>query len=397
MRYQSFDPSNCGFPQPRVPVLPPLGRRALAWRGPTAARALTTAPNARFYTRGRYAMTEAYRLCGVGPDAPLLAPAYHCRTMLDPAIRLGADVLLYPVTQALKPDLAGLAACLAASAKRPAALLVTHYFGFAQALDELLAFCRESGLALIEDCAHCLFLPGQSAQIGLQGRYCVSSPYKFFAIEDGGVLWANQQAPLPTQPLQAQGMVQEIKGLARAAQRAWSQTPLDDTAAYGAAASVDTAGNEGEDRLHDSETPSAYYDVSAEHAQALAVSRLLLGHTDTERLSRLRRSHYRAWLQAVSGLPNCQPLYADLPQDTVPYMFPLRIDHPEQHFYQLKRSGVPVWRWDDMAVSSCAPAMDFRTHLLHLPCHQALTPNQMRWMTGTVAAVMTGQTVGGSS
>jgi hypothetical protein len=83
MRYLSFDPSNCGFPKPRVPVLPPLSRGALAWHSPPATSALTTAPNARFYTRGRYAMTEAYRLCGVGPDAPLLAPAYHCRTMLQ--------------------------------------------------------------------------------------------------------------------------------------------------------------------------------------------------------------------------------------------------------------------------------------------------------------------------
>ena len=296
--------------------------------------------------------------------------------------------------KALKPDLAGLAACLAASTKRPAALLVTHYFGFTQALDELLVFCNESGIALIEDCAHCLFLPNNPARTGLQGRYCVSSPYKFFPIEDGGVLWANQEAPLPPQPLQAQGMVQEIKGLARAAQRAWRQVPLDAAIAHNAAANA--VGAEGDDRLHDSEALSPYYDVSAEHTQALAVSRQLLGHTDTELMSQRRRSHYRSWLQAVTGLPHCQPLFADLPQDTVPYMFPLRIDHPEKHFYQLKRLGVPVWRWDDIAVSSCAPAMDFRTHLLHLPCHQALTPEQMRWMTGTMAAVLTGQTAKGS-
>jgi dTDP-4-amino-4,6-dideoxygalactose transaminase len=69
-------------------------------------------------------------------------------------------------------------------------------------------------------------------------------------------------------------------------------------------------------------------------------------------------------------------------------MFPLYIDHPETHFFALKRLGVPIWRWDDMAVSDCAVAADFRLHLLHIPCHQELTPEQMNWMTGTIQQVM---------
>jgi hypothetical protein len=73
-------------------------------------------------------------------------------------------------------------------------------------------------------------------------------------------------------------------------------------------------------------------------------------HTNTQRLAKRRRQHYQQWVSAVAG--------------------------------------VPIWRWDDMAVSDCAVATHYRLHLLHLPCHQELTAEQMAWMTHTVAGVM---------
>jgi hypothetical protein len=69
-------------------------------------------------------------------------------------------------------------------------------------------------------------------------------------------------------------------------------------------------------------------------------------------------------------------------------MFPLLIATPDPHFYQLKQLGLPIWRWDDMAVSGCAVAAGMRLHLLHLPCHQSLSDSQMAWMTNSVAEVV---------
>ena len=101
-------------------------------------------------------------------------------------------------------------------------------------------------------------------------------------------------------------------------------------------------------------------------------------YTNTQRLAERRRAHYEQWVKAVAGLPHCRPLFAELPAHCVPYMFPLVIDYPEPHFFVLKHLGVPIWRWDDMAVSGCAVAAQYR---LHLPCHQERTAEQMAWMT----------------
>lgn len=389
MEYQTFDPTSCGFPRPHVPVLPALSRHSLRLRNQTAPHSLTTAPNSRFYTRGRYALTDAYQLCGVGPDSTLLAPAYHCRTMIDPAIRLGGSVVLYPLQPNLQPDLDGLIAGLRACTKPPAALLLTHYFGFPQPIDALLDLCESRGIALIEDCSHCLFLPSDPTSLGLRGRYSVSSPYKFFPVEDGGILWANDDAALPLQQTRSPGLEQELKGVVRSLQRAVAAVALPDTELPLHQTARQTQASAGIDSLRSVDGTSVQYDAASERTRSLGISRWALCHTDTSRLAERRRAWYQEWINTVAGLPNCQALFPVLPKDCVPYMFALRIQQPEIHFHVLKRLGVPVWRWDDMAVSSCAVAMNYRTHLLHLPCHQELTDLQMHWLSATVARVMT--------
>jgi hypothetical protein len=50
---------------------------------------------------------------------------------------------------------------------------------------------------------------------------------------------------------------------------------------------------------------------------------------------------------------------------------------------------MPIWRWDEMAVSNCPIASSYRLRLLHLPCHQELTATEMDWMTSVLIAVCT--------
>lgn len=130
-----------------------------------------------------------------------------------------------------------------------------------------------------------------------------------------------------------------------------------------------------------------------EHLHSLVCSRWVMRHTNLQRLAERRRQHYQQWVKSLAGLPSCRALFPALPVDCVPYMFPLVIDHPETHFFAFKHLGVPIWRWDDMAVSDCAVATRYRLHLLHLPCHQELTTEQMAWMTRAVVGVMRSQPI----
>ena len=88
MKIARFDPAPCGFPKPRIPPLPhriqlrPCG----CWQAVFSQR--KRKGQFRSFSRGRYALAEAYRLAGLKRDTTLLAPAYHCLMMLDPAINM---------------------------------------------------------------------------------------------------------------------------------------------------------------------------------------------------------------------------------------------------------------------------------------------------------------------
>ncbi len=405
MQYQRFDPTTCGFPKPRVPVLPALRWQSLGRGTQSEFRQLGTHANACDFTLGRYALAQAYLQCGVGRQGTLLAPAYHCRTMLDPAISLGADIELYHLALDLSPDLASLADCVSRCAQPVKALLVSHYFGFSQNLEPLVEFCAQHGLALIEDCSHALFnlaaagAGGARHAIGHTGRFGIASPYKFFPSEDGGVLWANGDYRLQTSQQRTPRIIQELKGLLHAVQRAQAGTEEPDVNQLDAQISAVSGKLQltGRDQTLQSAAPSPYYVSGEAHLKNLRGSRWIMRHTNVKRLVDRRRANYRQWLAAIAGLPHCQALFPELPADCVPYMFPLLIERPEIHFFALKQLGVPVWRWDDMAVSTCPVATSYRLTLLHLPCHQELSERQMTWLTTAVQKVFRQLPVGGTA
>jgi perosamine synthetase len=395
LSYHRFDPGPCDFPQPRVPALPPLSWSQLS-RG---ARAHGNVP-VRRYARGRYALRAAYELAGVGPRGALLAPAYHCRTMLDGAMRLGADVALYPLTAELEPEPAGLERAVASCATAPAALLFTHYFGLPRDISPVALWCRERGIALIEDCSHALVIGLDTASedcridmpMGRSGRYAASSPYKFHPCPDGGVLWSPQRAPLPAAPTHRPGWVAQTRGL----WQGWRQASVRRASPSPAQVDpeLDTLANRcvvaGRDWIETDPIPglSPEYDPAEESLGSLAISRWIEHHADVGLLLQRRRERYAQWSDAVRDLTGCRPLFRTLSPGSTPYMFPLLVDEPPRRFYPLKLLGMPIWRWDDMAVSQCPVSQRYRQGVFHLPCHQAISDAEMDWMTAAVRRVM---------
>ena len=218
----------------------------------------------------------------------------------------------------------------------------------------------------------------------------MASPYKFFPIEDGGLLWANEPDRLTLYERPSRTPTQEFKGILHLLQRALNSTPAPNARLIGDEIRM-LSGLElskGCDALVGDEKISGYYEPADENLPSLASSRWIMRHTKIDRLAARRRENYMQWVNAVAGLPCCQALYPELPIDCVPYMFPLLIDRPETHFFSLKQLGVPIWRWDGMAVSRCAVAANYRLRLLHLPCHQELTTERMAWITHAVQQVM---------
>lgn len=390
--YQVFDPASCHFPRPRVPVLPQDIELAAGDDEVQLRNAVSLAGKGVYFARGRYALGEAYRRAGLDSGGALLAPAYHCVTMLDPALAFGADVLLYPLNADLTPDREGLDRLADSAVKPIKALLATHFFGFVRDFSWLKGWCDAHGIVLVEDCSHSLFSERYQAKgAGRYGQFVASSPYKFFPSADGGWLYAPEVAALrggDTQPAswlaELRGMKQRLDAVGRL-----RVGPADIAALDGdLAALAEKAPVPGEDRQQQRPAQSPQYEIGAERRAALRSSRWVIGHSSLSNIIQRRQANYRRWLQVVAGLPGCRPLYPELPEPVVPYMFPLYIEHPMPHFHWLKQLAVPVWRWDEMAISVCPVAADYRLHLLHLPCHQALSDDEMEWLLAAVTKVL---------
>ena len=389
LRLARFDPSPFGFPKPKVPLL--ATPAAHADYRQAAGIAGDRLRHFRSFTRGRYALHEAYRLSGIGRGTTLMAPAYHCVTMLDPAIALEADILLYPLTPDLAPDLGRLDALFAAAGSPVKALLATHFFGLAQDFAQLKSWCDANGIALVEDCSHVLFTEAfQAKGTGGFGRYVTASPYKFFPCEDGGLLYAADEGLLDgTVPVRP-GLIDEFRGVKRVLEKLWTRTPTPGIEPMLAHLSQLAGGPPAATELQYSDylQPSALYDDSESGRMALRLSHRLTLTLGLDSIAGPRRRNYGRWLEAVASLPNCHPLYPVLPDDCIPYMFPLVIDRPAPHFFWLKKLGMPIWRWDEMAVSECDVSRHCQLHLLHLPCHQSLSDDEMSWMIAAVQNVL---------
>jgi perosamine synthetase len=390
--YQVFDPSSCHFPMPRVPVLP----RGFEQAGADDAGLLRDVPSLAgqglHFSRGRYALGEAYRRAGLDVSSTLLAPAYHCVTMLDPALLLGADVLLYPLTTDLAPEMETLDTLLEQSVKPVKVLLATHYFGFVRDFSLLKKWCDARNIQLIEDCSHTLFTECYQAMgAGLQGDYVASSPYKFFPCTDGGWLYAPNPLRLADAVTKPANWLSELRGIKQLLESSRQPHigPVDIARLDGQIASLVAKPPEAAlDQRCARPAQSSQYQHDREGMSALRASRWLINHTAIGPLVSKRQANFRRWLEAVAGLPNCHPLYPELPEHVVPYMFPLYIDHPMPHFYWLKQLAVPVWRWDEMAISDCSVAQTYRLRLLHLPCHQSLSDHDMNWLLAALTKVL---------
>lgn len=385
--FRVFDPTPCKFPAAEVAALPPPNGGSFGCLRSSRFFALGDDETSLFYKRGRYALLDAYRFAGVGPGGALLAPAYHCRTMIDPAVRLGAEVLLFSVEHQLAPDRNSLEQLLRECSVPIRALLLPRYFGFPQDFAWAHDFCREFGLVLIEDCSHAHLHSRDVARPGTYSQYVVSSPYKFAPCDDGGLLLAGKGVELAARELRRMSVLEEVKCLARTLARIPpSRKPGRPSDSQIESSEFERCAATEFDQPGD--TLSALYNIADEEDGGHRISRAVMLLSNNDRIAIARRRNFRRWVSAVATLPGCHALFPELPDGCVPYMFPLYIDKPDRHFYDLKYRGVPIWRWDEMAVSDCPIANDYRLRLIHLPCHQALSENQMAWMIEVVSSVM---------
>lgn len=403
-----------GYPSSKISLFPTLSFGAFQRQAAVEYTAIQDAGTVLPVTTGRMGLSLALEHMGIKQGDKILIPGYHCNSMVEPLIHRGAEPVFYNIhLQDASVDLASAESKLDGQVR---AMMVTHYFGFPQDLTKIRAFCDKHGLALIEDCAHVCFGEHAGRPLGSYGDYTFASPMKFYAIYDGGYLISARHA-IKSLKLSSAGVKFDLKGVRTVVGRALKfkrfglfrhilAIPFQLSSMLKNLGNRDTeddgpVGNL--QMLHQGRPVYGFdgyfsgqageYDPAWIHTRMSRISRMIIATSAKTRIISLRRKHYQQLLQALSGLNGCRPLYPDLPDSVVPYLFPLVVDKPEHVFPALKHYGIPISRfgeyfWEGIDMEQYPDVEKLAKCVMQFPCHQEMTQAEMDWMIAEVVRVI---------
>jgi len=352
--------------QPQFPGRPPKRfgpGRAVAAADPAYGGTSALPPDSCF-THGRIALKYGLRSLDFPPGTEILLPDFICDVILPVLSAQQLAPVFFPVREDLTPDWDRLAGRLSANSR---ALLMVHYFGIPQAIDAYTQFCREHGLVLIEDNAHGYGGTFEGRLLGNFGDIGISSPWKNFPIQSGGILHLPDPQSLPNQnlPVVMRPMFPSLRRFRcqfRSGWLAWHRSITHD--------------------LQHEAMPAPLPDRRMHSAD-----RDWLANQDLAAASAQRRAIYQVWESwcAHAGLKPLFKMRDGLPDGTAPLVYPALTSGPgktREWFEWAFRHGIEASSWPKLPVEVFADqnslARSLWERLVCFPIHQYMEAVALR-------------------
>lgn len=379
------------FPEPLAPIAPILSSHTFGRNQGYDYPSLMSLENKLHVTSGRAAIALALMHAGITEKDEVLAPAFHCESMIAPIRHLGAKPIFYSICEKATLELDK---CKALLTEKTRAIIVTHYFGFPQEMETITAFCQAHNLVLIEDCAHCIFGSYQGKTLGSFGDYAIASTMKFFPVYDGGILASSKHslAELKLSPcsisFELKSALTIIERSIRMGRFSWAgkfilQLANLKDSAWGLFKKSLLKGKK------PSTPPSAEggftFDANWLNIEATKSSQTVIRKTNLKRVVEQRRLNYQRYLEELGDLPGIEFLHPCLPDTIVPLIVPITFEKVDDIFYRLKSAGLPIWRFGEfldpeITADICPQSIRYSTSLLQFPCHQELKAEELDWI-----------------
>ena len=330
-----------------------LGRRAHANAG--------AGPYA--FAHGRTALAVGLQLLGLRPGDRVLLPDLICDVVLHPLRDAGLTPVFHPVTATLAPDWPAVAA-LAPGAR---ALLLVHYFGQPQDLDQAAAFCAGQGLHLLEDNAHGLGAAWRGRPLGTWGAVGLCAVHKCLPVANGGLLYTTATGPVPTPPLPPLAPWRRLAG----------------RVAWGLVDALPPLRRRLRPRP-DYSTPGAWHDAPAPAGAMDETAWQYLQAADLAAHAARRRQLYQVW-QEWAGEHDLSAVFPALHPAASPLVFPARTPSAavsRQWFDWGWTVGIDVHSWPalpaEILADAAAPALQLWRTMVCFPIHAGMDPAALR-------------------
>jgi dTDP-4-amino-4,6-dideoxygalactose transaminase len=311
--------------------------------------------DARHYAYGRFLIDRVIEAEDLR-QSPVYVPAYICDEALEMIRQKGRKIIYYPVRKDLCPDWEWLGK---RAKKERGAFLLVHYFGFVNDLGQAIAFCKARNLVLIEDCAHSFLTSWQGRPIGTIGDYGIYSYRKVLPVPDGAELIGKKK------PVKAELPGPTVK---LTDNMSWMARQLVKYLIFRLGLPFRNSANAAAPQKNGGQLKSSY--LTSQIVR-------LYGKRYTE-IKLKRRQNYAYLLKAFDSFPEIRPLFAELPLEVCPWVFPVLISSNETIKNKLWREGIPVSTWPDLPAEvndndELRSASWLRQNVLLFPIHQDIS------------------------
>lgn len=358
----------------------------------------------RFTYDGRAALFQLFSNIRALGRPSVLLPAFHCPTVVEPAIQADFSARFYRVRKDLTIDVDDFLRCLDEDV---AAALVINYFGFPANIEEVRAACRVNKTLLIEDCAHSFLNANPVHLAGGRADFAIYSFKKLVPSSVGGGIRCNVDEPSIVTSLVRPPTYNSIVTLKRMIDQAISQSDSGllaglqkgADAAYGLFKRRSTAKSTAPEKTINTVGGDYNFDERLVISRIPGFARHILNVARLDEVATSRQANYSFLRDRILPVSGVEVAIHGSAGSVCPWALPVRIDNRSTIDRELKARGVPLFTFGetlhpelfgDRAASDHAieSAEYLSSHLLCFSIHQSISMKHLEFVGDQVAKVM---------
>ena len=264
-----------------------------------------------FFAHARSALKFGLEIQRFNKEKFILIPAFICEAVMQPFRELGLKVKFYEINENFQPrwdDLQKLCNDYPCQA-----ILMNHYFGIPQKIDEFMDFAHFNNLFIIEDNAHGFGASYRSRLLGTFGDIGILSPRKTLFLPSGAILYQNSKIVEPKNLPQYRTFLGEV-----IIRRVVKNNPKIKISLNYLRNSID----------FDNPAHSNEKNITSMKADTYSSS-IIEGNLKKENLSIVQRLQMKKWdlcMKEILSL-GLKPAISSISEGASPWLFPVRIEN----------------------------------------------------------------------
>ena len=283
----------------------------------------------------RTALKLGLKALGARPGQIILIPDYCCDVILHPLVELNLGVITYKLMDDLTPDWDHLNTI---GTKNVFGILMVHYFGQPQNIQQFQDYCQSNRVKLIEDNAHGFGGSYQGERLGTFGDIGISSPRKILEMPQGGLLYLtsapknnNLITALGSAPLRSK-ILNLIKLTISRCRPVYNYLVVRNL------------------KKNNFADPYAFKEKVQRHTKLSIYEKLLINFAKTTEIARYRRGLWKEWDEYLTGY-GLKPVFTVLNESSCPWAIPFYCDNIEQRDAWIKWGLIrklPLFCWPSL-------------------------------------------------